>query len=79
MEYVERAFKSPNNISYTHLLSLSQIEVAYASSGSLVGQNMLKIVLNSVFSTYFGIFGPTYRCEIQNDDCIGDSYPLDLN
>ena len=56
MESVKRAFKSLNNINYTHLLSLCQIEAAYASSGSLIGQSMLKIVLKSVFSTIFSIF-----------------------
>ena len=55
------------------------MEVAYASSGSLIGQNVLKIALNSVFSTFLSIFGTIYRREIQNDDGIGDGDPLGLN
>ena len=50
-------------------MSLCLTKVAYASYGHLIGQNMLKIVLNSVFSTFFSNFGPIYLCEIQNDDC----------
>ena len=64
MESVKRAFKSLNNLNYTHLLSLCLTEVAYASSGTLIGQTMLKIVLNSVFSTFFSISGPNYKMMI---------------